>query len=70
MVTEEVYLHQLKPVITKGAKAMNTVFGKSQTTKSAKTARPRGVARSPYSPRDGGSPFGSHRTFKIKRAPE
>lgn len=33
-VTEEVYRHQLKPVITKGAETMNTIFGK----KSAKSA--------------------------------
>jgi integrase len=25
-VTEEVYRHQLKPVITKGAETMNTIF--------------------------------------------
>ncbi len=28
-VTEEVYRHQLKPVITKGAETMNTIFGDS-----------------------------------------
>jgi integrase len=30
-VTEEVYRHQLKPVITKGAEAMNAVFGASKS---------------------------------------
>ncbi|MDL4770753.1 MULTISPECIES: hypothetical protein [Thermomonosporaceae] len=29
-VTEEVYRHQLRPVITKGAEAINTVFGASK----------------------------------------
>ncbi|WP_197038863.1 hypothetical protein [Herbidospora cretacea] len=29
-VTEAVYRHQLNPVITKGAHAMNAVFGRSQ----------------------------------------
>ncbi|WP_197038942.1 site-specific integrase [Herbidospora cretacea] len=29
-VTEEVYRHQLRPVITKGAQAMNIVFGRSR----------------------------------------
>ena len=33
-VTEEVYRHQLKPVITKGAETMNSIFG----DKSAKSA--------------------------------
>ncbi|MGV9302360.1 hypothetical protein ACWDLG_03210 [Nonomuraea sp. NPDC003727] len=28
-VTEEVYRHQLKPVITKGAETMNAIFGDS-----------------------------------------
>ncbi|QKG20190.1 site-specific integrase [Actinomadura verrucosospora] len=30
-VTEKVYRHQLRPVITQGAEAMNTVFGRSQS---------------------------------------
>jgi integrase len=30
-VTEEVYRHQLKPVITKGAEAIDAVFGESRT---------------------------------------
>ncbi len=29
-VTEEVYRHQLKPVITRGAQTMNTVFGQPE----------------------------------------
>jgi integrase len=29
-VTEAVYLHQLRPMITKGAQAMNTIFDDSQ----------------------------------------
>jgi integrase len=35
LVTERVYRHQLKPVITKGAETMNTVFSKQK----AATAR-------------------------------
>jgi integrase len=34
-VTEEVYRHQLKPVITKGAETMNTIFSKHNQAKSA-----------------------------------
>ena len=30
-VTEEVYRHQLKPVITKGAETMNTIFKKNKS---------------------------------------
>ncbi|MEV5574426.1 tyrosine-type recombinase/integrase [Spirillospora sp. NPDC052269] len=30
-VTEEVYRHQLKPVITKGAEAINSVFGRGES---------------------------------------
>ncbi|WP_206699826.1 site-specific integrase [Actinomadura sp. RB99] len=30
-VTEKVYRHQLRPVITQGAEAMNTVFGRSRS---------------------------------------
>ncbi|MEV4000636.1 hypothetical protein [Actinomadura sp. NPDC049753] len=30
-VTEKVYRHQLRPVITKGAETMNTVFGQSES---------------------------------------
>jgi integrase len=30
-VTEEVYRHQLKPVITKGAETMNTIFGETKS---------------------------------------
>jgi hypothetical protein len=30
-VTEEVYRHQLKPVITRGAETMNTIFKEHQT---------------------------------------
>ena len=30
-VTEKVYRHQLRPVITQGAEAMNTVFGQNQS---------------------------------------
>ncbi|MEV4001632.1 tyrosine-type recombinase/integrase [Actinomadura sp. NPDC049753] len=30
-VTEKVYRHQLRPVITKGAETMNTVFGQSRS---------------------------------------
>ncbi|MEV6149649.1 hypothetical protein AB0L53_04840 [Nonomuraea sp. NPDC052129] len=29
-VTEAVYRHQLRPVITKGAQTMNTIFGDSR----------------------------------------
>ncbi|MEU8347889.1 site-specific integrase, partial [Spirillospora sp. NPDC048832] len=34
-VTEKVYRHQLRPVITRGAGAMNTVFGQSRPVQSA-----------------------------------
>lgn len=34
-VTEEVYRHQLKPVITKGAATMNAIFNKQRQAKSA-----------------------------------
>jgi integrase len=34
-VTEEVYRHQLKPVITKGAETMNTIFNRQNHAKSA-----------------------------------
>jgi len=34
-VTEEVYRHQLKPVITKGAETMNTIFSQHHQAKSA-----------------------------------
>ena len=34
-VTEEVYRHQLKPVITKGAETMNTIFNQQNQAKSA-----------------------------------
>jgi integrase len=34
-VTEEVYRHQLKPVITKGAETMNTIFSQQKQAKSA-----------------------------------
>ena len=34
-VTERVYRHQLKPVITKGATTMNTLFNQTKETKSA-----------------------------------
>ncbi|MGI8446702.1 MAG: tyrosine-type recombinase/integrase [Streptosporangiaceae bacterium] len=34
-VTEEVYRHQLKPVITKGAETMNTIFNRQNQAKSA-----------------------------------
>ena len=34
-VTEKVYRHQLKPVITKGAETMNTIFGERKSEKSA-----------------------------------
>jgi integrase len=34
-VTEEVYRHQLKPVITKGAETMNTIFNQHTQAKSA-----------------------------------
>lgn len=34
-VTDEVYRHQLKPVITKGAEAMNIVFNSRKQAKSA-----------------------------------
>jgi integrase len=34
-VTEKVYRHQLKPVITKGAETMNTIFKKQIQAKSA-----------------------------------
>jgi integrase len=34
-VTEEVYRHQLKPVITKGAETMNTIFNEHNQAKSA-----------------------------------
>ena len=30
-VTEEVYRHQLKPVITKGAETMNSIFSKNKS---------------------------------------
>jgi hypothetical protein len=32
VVTEKVYRHQLRPVITKGAEAMNTIFKKHATS--------------------------------------
>lgn len=34
-VTEEVYRHQLKPVITKGAETMNAIFTQQKQAKSA-----------------------------------
>jgi integrase len=34
-VTEKVYRHQLKPVITRGAETMNTIFSRHKETKSA-----------------------------------
>jgi integrase len=34
-VTEKVYRHQLKPVITKGAETMNVIFGSSTTAQTA-----------------------------------
>jgi integrase len=34
-VTDEVYRHQLKPVITKGAETMNTIFNSRNQAKSA-----------------------------------
>jgi site-specific recombinase XerD len=34
-VTEEVYRHQLNPVITKGAETMNTIFNQQKQAKSA-----------------------------------
>jgi hypothetical protein len=34
-VTEKVYRHQLKPVITKGAETMNSIFTSKTSTKSA-----------------------------------
>ena len=34
-VTEEVYRHQLKPVITMGAETMNTIFTQQKQAKSA-----------------------------------
>lgn len=34
-VTETVYRHQLKPVITRGAETMNTIFTEHAETKSA-----------------------------------
>jgi len=34
-VTEEVYRHQLKPVITKGAATMNALFNQQKHAKSA-----------------------------------
>ena len=34
-VTEEVYRHQLKPVITRGAETMNTIFNQQKQAKSA-----------------------------------
>jgi hypothetical protein len=34
-VTDEVYRHQLKPVITKGAETMNTIFNSRSQAKSA-----------------------------------
>ena len=34
-VTETVYRHQLKPVITKGAETMNTIFTERAETRSA-----------------------------------
>ena len=33
-VTERVYRHQLKPVITKGATTMNTIFAERKDTES------------------------------------
>jgi integrase len=33
-VTEKVYRHQLKPVITQGAETMNTIFGESKSVQS------------------------------------
>ena len=34
-LTEEVYRHRLKPVITKGAETMNTIFKQQNQAKSA-----------------------------------
>jgi hypothetical protein len=34
-VTEKVYRHQLKPVITKGAETMNTIFKSKTRARSA-----------------------------------
>jgi hypothetical protein len=34
-VTEKVYRHQLKPVITKGAETMNTIFKQQKGAQSA-----------------------------------
>jgi integrase len=34
-VTEQVYRHQLKPVITKGAETMNAIFGDSKEVQTA-----------------------------------
>ncbi len=34
-VIEKVYRHQLKPVITKGAQTMNTIFNQDRKTRSA-----------------------------------
>jgi hypothetical protein len=34
-VTEKVYRHRLRPVITRGAETMNTVFGRSRRGQSA-----------------------------------
>ena len=35
VVTQKVYRHQLRPVITTGATAMNTIFNRQATAKSA-----------------------------------
>ena len=40
-VTETVYRHQLKPVITRGAETMNTIFTDHAKSKSADVLAPR-----------------------------
>ncbi len=55
-VTEEVYRHQLKPVITKGAETMNTIFNQHNQAKSAmKSGSPFGSRRPDQDPRDSGA---------------
>ena len=52
-VTEEVYRHQLKPVITKGAETMNTIFNQHNQAKSAGRAAASPLKRvAPLCPKD------------------
>nr|WP_305790679.1 hypothetical protein [Actinomadura latina] len=50
-VTGQVYRHQLRPVISRGARVADSVFGTASRRRSA----------------GGGSPFGSPSNFKIEK---